>query len=344
MRIRKFLAILFLVILSITGCKQKQESSHQQTTQKPVNARNHVFSYKPNSGGNAGEVEVVMANKLWEGKVGDTVFYYLTQPFPALPQDEPFFKILHIDPSAFTNIYKEHRNILIFKFSPNYKASWRIQRDVYAYNQLVITYKFPDTNSLFELFPKTVNKLLDTLYKMELYRYQLAYEKFKNSEAIKYLEDNYKIYLLIPNTYQIFVKKPKFLWIGRETARTTQAILVYFTPYTDKIDLAQMISLRDSVTKINVPGPDEGSYMTIEHLYPIVNGFVNLNGYKAFIMRGLWKTHGSFLGGPFVSYTIPDKKHNRLVTIDGFVYAGKLDKKLYLWQVEAILRTFKIVE
>jgi len=76
---------------------------------------------------------------------------------------------------------------------------------------------------------------------------------------------------------------------------------------------------------------------------PFVVEEINLNGEYAFVIRGLWHTKNYFMGGPFVSITTLDKDRNRIVTVETFVYAGKQRKKLYLWQVESIIKTLKIL-
>jgi hypothetical protein len=110
------------------------------------------------------------------------------------------------------------------------------------------------------------------------------------------------------------------------------------------MDIKNIIKRRDSVAQLNVPGPSKGSYMQTEHLYPIIAQPYPVDGHYGILIRGLWKTHGDFMGGPFVSLSVIDEKRGRIVTVDGFVYAGKQDKKLYLWQVEAIVRSLKILE
>ncbi len=337
--------ILFLISLLIilSACHKTNKSTSEK---KPYDTKNRVFAYKPNSGGNAGEVEVVIPKKLWDDKVGDTIFNILTQPFPGLPQIEPFYKPLQVDPQNFQNIYKEHRNIIIVKIGDKYKRGWLIQHDIWAANQLVITYQAPNEQQFIELFTKTSKRLLDTLYLADLHRYQAAYEDYLNKPLINELEKLYHISLVVPNTYTLDVKKKNFAWLSRETAKTGQEIIIYFTPYKSvhDFDLKNIIRRRDSVAKLNVPGPDKGTYMQTEPLYPPQYEKTYINGHFAVVVRGLWKTHGAFMGGPFVNISVLDQKRNRIITLDGFVYAGKQNKKLYLWQVEAILRSIKILD
>jgi hypothetical protein len=58
-------------------------------------------------------------------------------------------------------------------------------------------------------------------------------------------------------------------------------------------------------------------------------------------MRGLWKLEGDFMGGPFYSMTFLDERTGNLVTIDGFAYAPYFDKREYIREVEAIIKTLK---
>ncbi len=343
MNYKKIIIFALSLLLILPACHQ---NSSKQQKNKPYDTKNRVFSYKPNSGGNAGEVEVVIPKKLWDGQVGDTIFKILTQPFPGLPQIEAFYHVLQIAPQNFQNIYKEHRNIIFVRIGPKYKRGWMIQRDVWAANQLVITYQAPNNQEFINLFTKTSKRLLDTLYVSDLYRYMAAYEDFLNKPAMETIKKLYNISIILPNTYVLYVKKPHFAWISRETAKSSQDVLIYTTPYrsTHDFDLESIIKRRDSVAKLNVPGPDPGTYMMTEPMYPPSYQRIILNGHFAVIVRGLWKTHGEHMGGPFVNISILDQKRNRIVTLDGFVYAGIQNKKLYLWQVEAILRSAKILD
>ena len=47
------------------------------------------------------------------------------------------------------------------------------------------------------------------------------------------------------------------------------------------------------------------------------------------------------MGGPFVSITTLDTKNSRMITIDGYVFAPEFDKREYLREVEAIIKSAK---
>ncbi len=343
---KRFSIFLLISVLLLTfSCKNNTEKKSFKEP-KVKGSENHMYTGLRNSGGNAGEIEIVINKKLWNSAVGDTIFNFFAQPFPALPQDEPFFKMLQIAPNAFANIYKEHRTIMFINIGKSYPRGWKIEHNRWAYNQIVVTFQAPDTTQFYDLFRKTRQRVLDTLYLEELHRYQAAFYNFRNKEVIDRIKEKFNIYLLIPSAYSLDVDKNNFAWIARETAVSSQGILIYTRPYTSRknFSIKSITNLRDTITKYHVPGPQEGSYMQIERLYPIQSQVLTIDGHYAVLIRGLWKTHGAFLGGPFVNLSVLDQKRNRIVVVDGFAYAGKLDKKLYLWQVEAIIRTLKILD
>jgi hypothetical protein len=48
------------------------------------------------------------------------------------------------------------------------------------------------------------------------------------------------------------------------------------------------------------------------------------------------------MGGPFINYTIINESTNKVIGIDGFVYAPQFDKRDYLRQLEAILTSVEL--
>ena len=48
------------------------------------------------------------------------------------------------------------------------------------------------------------------------------------------------------------------------------------------------------------------------------------------------------MGGPFVNYAIEDKVNNRYLVAEGYVYAPSLDKREYVFELEAIIKSIKI--
>ena len=76
---------------------------------------------------------------------------------------------------------------------------------------------------------------------------------------------------------------------------------------------------------------------------PPVSTFVTNEPYTI-KTEGLWKLEGDFMGGPFVSYTLLDTRHNKIITIDGFLYAPSDTKRDLMRQVEAVIKTAAFVQ
>ena len=66
---------------------------------------------------------------------------------------------------------------------------------------------------------------------------------------------------------------------------------------------------------------------------------VSLNGVYLNELRGLWQMKGDFMGGAFVNYSMVDEKRNRVISLDGYVYCPKFDKREYLREQEALIKT-----
>jgi hypothetical protein len=83
--------------------------------------------------------------------------------------------------------------------------------------------------------------------------------------------------------------------------------------------------------------------MTTEmQVFPIFRSYMLSKKYTA-ELRGLWRVEGDFMGGPFVSISQIDEQRNRIVTVEGYVYAPKYNKREYIRQLEAILYTIKFL-
>ena len=134
---------------------------------------------------------------------------------------------------------------------------------------------------------------------------------------------------------------------GRVTDRlNSEMVFVFDYPYTSDTALTQSatMAVRDSMLQQYVQGPKEGTYMTTEYRLPPESEVINLNDRYTLLTGGLWKTENYFMGGPFMSLTTLSNDNRRVVSVSGFVFAPKFDKREYIREVEAILLSTKFVE
>ncbi len=327
---KKTILFFISVILLINSCKNDSNST----------------MFMPNCTGVMGEVLIVMEDNRWDGAMGDTIFSYFGMPHPMFLQNESFFKVTQIPHEAFTNIFETHRNIIFTNIRSDIKeSSITITSDKWSIPQLIINMNAHDDLAFKELFDKNKKFLMDTIHKAEIKRYQNISKKYSETTITEYLQQNHNLSVIFPKGYKLDVDKDNFIWISYETPRTTQAVFIYYYNYVDTntFTAQYLVAKRDSFLRKHVPGPTDGSYMTTEKLVPVLLKEYKIDDKYTCEMRGLWRTEGAFLGGPFISISQVDETRNRVVTCEGFIYAGKLDKKIYFWQIESIIKTFKIL-
>ncbi len=307
---------------------------------------NTSSSFKPNCSGPPGEVLIVIDKPDWESKTGDTIFSLLSKSFPALPQSEATFKIIHITHDLFRSTGYTHRNIIFVNINSKYKKTKvTLEYNRWSKPQLLYTFTAPSEEEFIKLFVRNHESVSEKILDEERKRLVNLYKKYQSIEIDRILRQEHELTITCPTDYNLDVTKDNFVWISNETSKTSQGIFIYYYNYKDTNSFAveRLVAVRDSITKRYVPGPEEDTYMTTEKLLPAYKEVFQLNDKYACKIRGLWKTHNYLLGGPYVSVSIVDEKRNRIITADGYVYAGMQDKKKFLWQVEAILHTIKAI-
>jgi len=304
---------------------------------------------KPTPSGAPGDVLLVMNDKLWQSFSGDSIRSILASPVDALPQDEPRFNVIRINHSVFGKTFMQQRNIIIVKVgSDQPEAKLLVQNDLWARTQLLITILAPDEDALVALLNENRDKLITLMVNTELRRLMNAFHSITDKAITDRLKNEKNIVLTIPKGYDINTFDKDFIWISLEYRDIVQGILIYTYPYTDEKTFTRdyLVTKRNDFLKRYVPGEIDGSYMTTEPLFPPLFREFNLNNdiYTA-ELRGLWRIQdGLSMGGPFVSITQLDEQRNRIVTVEGFVYAPGHEKRDLLQQLEAIIFTLDFTD
>ena len=58
--------------------------------------------------------------------------------------------------------------------------------------------------------------------------------------------------------------------------------------------------------------------------------------------RGFWEMKNDMMGGPFVSHSSVDTVNNRVIVVEGFVYAPEKMKRTMIRRLEAALYTLRL--
>ena len=282
-----------------------------------------------------------------KGMTGDTIRAFFNQEFEVLAQYEPLMELSFISKHTFqkSDVLKTHHNILMLDINPEYsKTKVESSVDPWTVPQQLIRIKAPDKKSLIAAFVKNQKRFLDTYMKNEVKRLQMFMKPYLDDNIHALLHDQYDIDMDIPNGFYVAKKISNFVWLRRERKKTSEGILIYFYPYEDTLVFKpkRIISYRDSITKMYIPGPTDGSYMAVEKRFkPPVFHKINFNGHYAVETRGLWRVEHDFMGGPFIHYTLVDEKNQRVVCLDAYSYNPNKGNRDMIIRLMAMLNTYK---
>ena len=281
----------------------------------------------------------------WEGKVGEAIRAFFNQDYEVLPQVEPLFEMAHIpiDKLLDNKMFRAHHNILIVEIDETAKENTiEARKDFWAKPQRIINIKCPSDDAFVAFFNEKKQAIYDILMDSEYERLQKTFYAFRDRDIMSEIRDHFGFTLEVPSGFYVATKKAEFMWIRKETEHNSQGLIIYTYDYVDTLafDEARILSFRNSITEEFIPGPSEGSYMTVAEEYsPILSKEIDFNGRFAVETRGLWRLENDFMGGPFVNYTFVNENNNKVVTIDGYVYAPNKPKRDLLIQLEAIARS-----
>lgn len=323
-----------LVILSICMTCIMLQSCMPRTTVMPI------------AHGNPGDIIVVMNDENWQAEAGDSLRAMFSEFCPNLPFEQPIMDLHQISYAKFVEINQLHRNVIFFeRVASQKKGVLNVENNKYAKNQVFVRITAANQTDFVKALCEQRDSIVKLFLSADRDRYINSYCKARNSMAEQQLADTFGINISLPEEYRIDEFLDKFSWISFETKKTTNGIFVYEYPLTDTTDLSveQIIAMRNIVLQKNVPGGREGSYMTteIKFDYPSIETIMH-NGTKTAVVHGMWKMHGDFMGGPFVSYTKIDEAHQRVVCVEGFVYEPNAPVREKIRNIESIIYTYSL--
>lgn len=327
-----FVALSFLALL-FSGCRNSTSKS--------------IAAFQSASG-LPFETLLVVDEKLSDSPLVDSLKMKLTEAYPSLPQAEPTTKLMVCNAKDFTGLMRYVRNIVILDINPSIytKASIVKKDDVWAKRQLVVNLQSPTLEELEKRIYGKPNVILQEIIKEERARYVSFLRDNHSFWVDSLVNSSFGIKLCAPEDMSAFRKEDDFVWVSNDAPTGRMDMLMYrlksfnedgVTDIKDKL-----VSLRDSVLRINLPGAFPGSYMQTEKKYFQVNiDKSKIDGRDCFVMRGLWKMQGDKMGGPFVAYFIKDEIKGGYVVVEGFVYSPESKKKVYMHILESSINTVK---
>jgi len=325
---RKGFVFLFLVT-TLLACKQGRKTK-----------------YLPGSIGAINSITVVMDNELWRGAVGDKVREHFAAPVLGLGWEEPLFTINQLQENVFSGSIQNTRSVLFVAKDTLDIA--HVKSDVYARPQKVGVVKGTTEAEIIQNLDDKAARIIASFKNLEIAEAQKRFSKSINKENA--LRENFNIALTMPSVYKVGKQTDNFVWIDRPIPKGTMNIIAYEMPWNsftnDSTFVRDIIAMRDSIGKQHIPGPDvpgKTTYMMTEKAFAPYVFATEVSGMKAAEIRGIWEINGYPMAGPFLTYIINDKANNRKLILEGFTFAPATEKRDYMFELEAIMRTIRML-
>jgi len=325
----------------------------------------------PDASGEHGKILLLVDDGIWESEFQEKIKAQMAKNIDGvLLRPEPQFDYFRKDPDDLNHVNKLSRIILkvfVDHDSSYAETAFIVKKNYFARGQIFLVLKDSDFTRLCNYVDNNFDEVAKTINDFELKELKRIYANGHNAAAKEQAEINFGISINIPKNSSISDLEDDFMLVkhdqsqqfqGDESMGTTaetywiQEGIVFwenelahdslFNPY-------HIMALKDSVWMHKLPGKSEGSYMTTEYdpdYSPEVDK-TTLAGQEAFVVRGLWKFDGhpgAFGGGPFIQYSFMHPNTKKMLSVAGYIYAPRFDKREYMRQIEAMLQSIVIFE
>jgi hypothetical protein len=109
----------------------------------------------------------------------------------------------------------------------------------------------------------------------------------------------------------------------------------------NEVDNDWINTKRDSLMKKWIRGSRDSSYVTTEYRREVETRSFTYNDDLAYETLGTWRMTNDAMGGPFANLTIYDEESGRLFMLEFAQFAPKYNKRRFVRQFRAMLRTFE---
>jgi len=296
--------------------------------------------YKPESSARINSITVVVDNDNWNNTIGDKIRNLYADEYEGLPQIEERFTLKQMPYEAFSGFSRSSRNIIyINKIS---KPEFFFEIDKYARPQIYLEIKGNSIKSILEQIDKSKTEAINkfTNGEIEENKRRILKSPLKDTSAM----EDFLIDMKMPSAYSLYKQDQNLIWYQKQIQSGHSNIIVTELASQKNIfdyNIPNLIKLRDSIGEIFLPGRNPESFMISEKEYLPYQKKVSYYGIKMLETRGTWEVKGDFMGGPFLNYLIEDKLNDRVLFIEGFVFAPSKRKRDNIIEIEAIVKSLK---
>ena len=297
--------------------------------------------YKPESSARINSITVVVDNDNWNNTIGDKIRNLYADEYEGLPQIEERFTLKQMPYEAFSGFSRSSRNIIFINKTSD--PEFFFEADKYARPQIYLEIKGNSIKSILEQIDKSKKEAINkfTNGEIEENKKRILKSPLKDTSAM----EDFLIDVKMPSAYSLYKQDKNFIWYQKQIQKGHSNIIVTQLPNQKNIfdyNIPSVIKLRDSIGKVFLPGRNPESFMISEKEYLPYQKKVNYYGIKMLETRGTWEVKGDFMGGPFLNYLVEDKLNDRVLFVEGFVFAPSKRKRDNIIELEAIIKSLKL--
>jgi hypothetical protein len=334
--------------------------------------------YRPQASGTFGDAVVIMDSTQWESETAQAIREVYGQGIETLPQWEPMMDLRFQDFKNNDELerLRKNKNIIVAaplsdssntadfvralisddveeKVKENEVFAFPLEDQWYKNQWSVILTSESDSvlaKKIRDSKETLANQLLDTELKRWTYD---IYEKAeqKNVSDSLWIDHGWKIRVQhdwrpnIDTTYSENGKKNHFVTMRRNLPKNQRWFWAWWiedAPPLDSLSADWINTKRDSLMEKWIRGTREQSYVTTDYEYnPVITDTLALDGHTAFETEGVWRMTNDAMAGPFVNMTVYDENRDRLFMLEFGQFAPNYDKRRFVRQFQAMLRTFE---
>ncbi|WP_438426138.1 DUF4837 family protein [Aquimarina macrocephali] len=325
------LSLAIICILCIVSCTEVKKDKNQKSQESMAH-----------SNGRINHLSVVIDNELWNSNVGDTIRKYFGAEVPGLPQEEPLFTMRQMPKETFTGLAKQSRIFLWIEKQNEGENKYGLLKNKFSNPQIGAVISGATNEDIATLIRENHEKIISKYKSIEIKEKQAIIKK--SLERIPQLQEKMGITLNIPSAYRIAIEENEFFWIRKNIKHGSMNLMIYELPLgtvtKDSNTVSSIIKMRDSMGTVKIPTPEVGHFITEEAYAPYLYE-IELDNRFTFETKGIWEIKDRFMSGPFVNYVIEDIANNRLMVLEGFVFAPSVSKRDNIFELEAIIKTVK---
>ena len=195
---------------------------------------------------------MVVSEGPWGRGIGAAVDSVFRKPVRVLPQYEPRFDVIRLDPDEFDRFWKPHRNLVVLDIADRIDTqtpSMRVMRSRYAKGQIYVELKARTAAAAAEflLDPAQGEMLADVLEEEEANRYADLLALDRNAVLEEKIRVQQGLISVLPKDAQLVQSAGDFLWIERNLTRMKGGrnhdvqlggVVVHRTPYAGPADFS----------------------------------------------------------------------------------------------------------